>query len=137
MSYIDFNMRVGTEFLVTKSIPRDYEKLQNFIDGVTQDLIEKVQSMDDRVLSSEVKKNVVEKLNNTVFFTIDSLDLEDFYKELNLNGTENLVRSLLGIKKFKKRIEIYRPKWPRYLERALRYVAVIIGGVESKMLRNE
>ena len=82
----------------------------NFKNLLIQDFIEKVKTLDECVLSSEVKKNIVEKLNNTAVFRVDSLDLEDFYEELNLNGTENFIYSLMEIKKFKQRINLKRSK---------------------------
>ena len=107
---IDNNMDTATEFLLLKSLSYEFDELQEFIDGVLQDFIEKVKTLDECVLSSEVKKNIVEKLNNTAVFRVDSLDLEDFYEELNLNGTENFIYSLMEIKKFKQRINLKRSK---------------------------
>ena len=75
-------------------VHRPLEKIQKFADEAVQDFIEKIENMDECVLSSKIKNNVIEKLNNTEVFRVDSLDLEDFYGELNLNGTENLVLKL-------------------------------------------
>ena len=115
VAVIDHNMDTATEFLLSIFFPRDFEKIQKFADGVVQDFIKKVETMEECVLSSEVKKNVVEKLNNSVVFRADSLDLEDFYGDLNLNGTENLVRSLLETRKFRRRIDLTQSEPSKYI----------------------
>ena len=126
LDYIDRNMDTASEFLFSKSLSRNFEKLQKFVDVVLEDFIDKVNTMDECVLSSEVKKNVVVKLNNTVLFKLDSFDLEDFYKELKLNGTENLVHSALEIWKFRNSIKLKRTGFRQSIKEKLRVAVALL-----------
>ena len=136
VGFLDNNMMSATNFLLSKSISRDLQKLQKFIDGAVQDFIQNIKAMDECVLSSAIKKNIVETLNNTVLFSADSVDLEDFYGDLNLNGTENHVYSLIEINKFKRKIIRKRPELLDDIENAFNAKISLLRGPKTMMCNN-
>lgn len=104
-------MRPALEVLLSKAKDRDTEKLHRFANDAVHDFIEKVKSLNESILSKEVKQKVIEKLNRITILSelfarnFSEQNLDDYYEELNLNGDENLVQTALEMQKFYKRIE--------------------------------
>lgn len=103
-------MRPALEVLLLKSHDFDNNKLQSFAKSAVDDFIGNIRKMNDCVLSSKVKDEIVKRLNNmtilSAFFaeTFNEKHLEKYYEELKLKGDENLVQSAMEIRNFLKRV---------------------------------
>lgn len=113
LNFLEENIKPALEFFFEKSIRRDTTKLKIFAQTAVDDIARRVESLDECVLTSEVKEQVLKRLGNvTIRFTtfpenFTEGELEKFYEELNLKGDENLVQSALEIQKFGRNIGNY------------------------------
>lgn len=103
-------MRPALEILLKKSLNRDYRSLEELAKGAVKDFIEKVKTS-EKEFSKEVREKVESKLNKIIIISgpivenITEKNLEESYKELNLNGTESFVQSALEILNFHQKVE--------------------------------
>lgn len=111
LNYIKENMRPALEVLLSKDTTRDTDRLESFAKNAVHEFIERVKKVNESVLSKEVKKNTVEKLNKITILSkifaknFSEQNLKDYYEELNLKGDESLVKSALEIKRFHWKIQ--------------------------------
>lgn len=104
-------MRPALDFLCLQSDRRDLSELDKFALNAVHDMKEKVKTFNESILSSEVKEKVVEKLSVTTvskLFTKNFTEkhLDEYYAELNLNGSEDLLKSALEIRYFFKKVTL-------------------------------
>lgn len=110
LNFVKDNMRPALELLQSKSHEVDNRVVEKFARDTVADFADAVKSFDEKVMSSEVKEKVLEKMSAIDYvaglfhrnFTEDNL--ENFYDELDLTGDENIVESALKIEKFYKRL---------------------------------
>lgn len=110
LNYVKENMKPALEVLLSKESERDTEKIDKFVKDAVQDFIAKVKSVNETILSKEVKEKTVEKLSKikvlTKLFTKDlnEKNLDEYYDELDLKGDETFVQSALKMQKFSRKI---------------------------------
>ena len=110
LSYIDVNIRPGLELLQSKSSERDSSEVTKFTRGVVNDFIQKIKTVNESVLSDEVKSKVVQKLESIDYLpglfahNFTEKRLEEFYADLDLKGNEKLVEMALKIEGFHKKL---------------------------------
>lgn len=110
LNFVKENMRPALELLQSQSHEADNPAVERFAREVVNDFSEQVKKLDDDVLSADDKEKLLQKISKIDYvaglfhrnFTVDHL--EEFYYELELNGSENVVESALKIKKFQKKL---------------------------------
>jgi len=99
-------MGPGLEFLISKSVDRDNEKLEDFAQSAIDEYIEGVKNVNESILNRGDKEELVEKMKKIQIYTgvfarnFTENYFEEFYDELNLKGNESLLKSALEIKAF-------------------------------------
>lgn len=111
LNFVNENMRPAVELLLSQFSEIDVQQVERFTRDAVNDFVERIKTVNESVLSEDVKQKVVEKLNKIDILpgpfshNFTEHHLEEFYDEMKLKGNENLVKSTIQIQRFHKKID--------------------------------